>query len=244
MKNKDDHVGHSSGNLNLFANKVKRVKSQKDQYGLELLDGMSKAGPFDMPMLEPFTQSVSQKTDSLPLPFHEARSRYRKTGTLKGFFVHFYTDDYRFVCIKRNPGNYLALLRSADFVIGPDFSVYANYPFPVVLRNIYDSRVIARYLQMGGVKIIPNVVWINPQSYSYVFEGQPVGSVISVNSTCIPVRDKRAQTLWLHGYREAIDRLSPVSVLRYGRIIPGEEKVFPEAIHFFNPYLNYMRYGR
>ncbi len=217
----------------------KRAKA-RDTFNLAMLDGMRGIGRYDLPELEPFNGPA----DSEPLPFNEAQLLYSKQKSLKGYFVHFYINDDRFRCLYNNPERYVDMLRSADFIVAPDYSVYRNFPFPVIIKNVFDNRRLARFYQLRGVNVVANVTWITPESYSYIFDGQPRGSVIAVNSNCIPVRDTMAVNLWKHGYAEAVRRLEPSLVLRYGRKIEGEETLFSAVRHFESPYFKFLRHGR
>lgn len=115
-------------------------------------------------------------------------------------------------------------------------------PYPQRVWNNYRGKLIGAWLQSQGVTVIPNVTWSLPDSYDYCFDGIPQRSVIAINSTGV-ARWGFARFLWLKGYREAIKRLDPIAVIRYGNIIHGEDTSL--GVYFENDRLKKLRdYGR
>lgn len=216
-------------------------KQHRDLYNLRLLDGLTAADINGLPQLKPFNPA----SVSTPMAFHDARTYYRKRRSLKGYFVHFFIGDDHFDCIRKNPKRYLAMLKSADFIIAPDFSTYRNYPLPVLLKNAFDNLLLGAYFQRNGCNVVANVIWARPIFYNLTFSGQPEGATICVSSKSLNLRDKKGIQYWLHGYTEAIKRLNPKCVIRIGKIIPGEEKIYANPIRreILNPYISRMRYG-
>ena len=156
--------------------------------------------------------------------------------------VHFFIDDYQFERIWNLPDRYVECLRQFQCVIAPDFSQYTDMPYPQRMWNNYRGKVIGAWLQSQGVTVIPNVTWSLPDSYEYCFDGIPQQSVIAINSTGA-ARYGLTRFLWLKGYREALSRLRPLAVIRYGTMIPGEDTSV--SIYFNNErVLNLRSYGR
>ncbi len=215
---------------------------KRDLYNLRLLPGLKSSNHFGLPCLKGFIPSTVSK----PLPFHEARAMWRKGKTLRGYFIHFYIEDEKFDCIRRAPENYLEMLKSADFIISPDFSTYRNFPFPILLKNAFDNILFGAYYERNGVKVVSNTIWSTPLFYDILFSGQPKGSAICVSSNSLNLRDKKGIKHWLHGYKEAIKRLNPALVIRLGKIIPREENIYssPIRVAVDNPYVKRMRHGR
>lgn len=216
------------------------TRQKSDIHNLRLLSGLHMNRISDMPLLNPWNPSFISE----PLAFHEARALFHKGKTLTGYFVHFYTDEMRYECFRKSPERYLKMLKTADFVIGPDFSTYRDWPLPVVMKNAFDNMLLASWLQKNGVRIVANVFWVTPLTYDLVFSGQPTGGTISVASCALSLVDKKGKNLWLHGYREAVRRLHPSNVIRYGKAVPGEEDIFPNPVKIENPYIIRMRHGR
>lgn len=156
--------------------------------------------------------------------------------------VHFFIDDYQFERIWNLPDRYVECLRQFQCVIAPDFSQYTDMPYPQRMWNNYRGKFIGAWLQSQGVTVIPNVTWSLPDSYEYCFDGIPQQSVIAINSTGA-ARYGLTRFLWLKGYREALSRLRPHAIIRYGTMIPGEDTSV--SIYFNNErVLNLRSYGR
>lgn len=156
--------------------------------------------------------------------------------------VHFFIDDYQFERIWNLPDRYVECLRQFQCVIAPDFSQYTDMPYPQRMWNNYRGKFIGAWLQSQGVTVIPNVTWSLPDSYEYCFDGIPQQSVIAINSTG-SARYGLTRFLWLKGYREALSRLRPLAVIRYGTMIAGEDTSV--SIYLNNErVLNLRSYGR
>ena len=205
-------------------------KSQLDNLHLKHL--INFVSGFEMPIMK--------KCSILPtslIPFNQAmtENNYNKC-------VHFFIDDYQFERIWNHPGRYVECLKRYQCVISPDFSQYTDMPFPQRIWNNYRGKFIGAWLQAHGLNVIPNVTWSLPDSYDYCFEGIPEGSVIAINSTGAS-RYGLTKFLWLKGYNEAISRLKPAALIRYGNKISGED--YSSSLYFQNERIIKLRkYGR
>ena len=68
-----------------------------------------------------------------------------------------------------------------------------------------------------------NVSWADPESYDYCFEGLPRRSIVAIGSMGANLHGL-TRYLWLKGYCEAVERLDPILILRYGDKVPGEDE--------------------
>ena len=66
--------------------------------------------------------------------------------------VHFFLDDYQFERFWRQPQKYLNALESFPLVIGPDFSLYTDFPAPLQRWNHYRNQLLTAWLQQQGVE--------------------------------------------------------------------------------------------
>lgn len=156
--------------------------------------------------------------------------------------VHFFIDDYQFERIWNLPYRYVECLRQFQCIIAPDFSQYTDMPYPQRIWNNYRGKLIGAWLQSQGITVIPNVTWSLPDSYDYCFDGIPRRSVIAINSTGV-ARWGYSRFLWLNGYREAVSRLEPIAIIRYGNVIQGED--LSRGIYFNNDRILKLReHGR
>lgn len=128
---------------------------------------------------------------------------------------HFYIYDELFTAIVRTPDRYLPIIKRFPSIIGPDFSQYVNMPKPVRMYNAFLNKAITAFWQQNGINVIPNVTWSTPDSYDYSFAGLPQNSVVSINCNGIRAHSS-SQYLWIKGYKEALNRLKPSCIIRYG----------------------------
>ena len=192
----------------------------------------AESGLLDLPTIKPYSGPLPQAF----VPFHMARAARNYHA-----FVHFYIDDYRFERLWTNPDAYLALLRRFEGVIGTDFSQLGDMPYPQRLWNCYRNRLLGQWMQKNGINYIHNVTWSLPDSYDYSFAGLPQHSVIAINCTGI-AGSPCSKYLWYKGYEQAILRLKPSLIIRYGTRMPGENEAISR--YFKNEQLNLLRHGR
>jgi hypothetical protein len=92
---------------------------------------------------------LNMQADTVDLPVLCWGSISRKTR-MRGTW-HFYTDDYRYDAVWRNPDQ--ILLTNCINAVEPNYSCYQQTPPAVVIWNTYKKRWLARYWQSQGVKI-------------------------------------------------------------------------------------------
>ena len=185
-------------------------------------------------------QTIEKYNGKLPrflVPFNQAQNAPIHSGT----FVHFYIDDYLFERLWNHPERYLDLLKRFSGVIGPDFSQCSDMPYAQRLHNCHRNRLLGRWMQDCGINYIHNVTWSLPDSYDYSFSGLPKNSVIAINSNGIRRSD---MSVYLHrkGYEEALRRLQPKAIIRYGAKMPYENEAI--SMYFENERLNLLKHGR
>ena len=96
--------------------------------------------------------------------------------------VHFFIDDYLFQRAWHDPPRYALFLRSFPAVMTPDFSMFADYPRAVQIYNHWRKHQLGAYWQQTGMTVIPSIGWIGRDSYSWCFDGEPVGGTVAVSS--------------------------------------------------------------
>ena len=107
--------------------------------------------------------------------------------------------------------------------------------------SAYINCAFSAFLQRNGVKLIPNVTWSLPDSYSYSWSSMPRYSVVAINCNGIMKHDV-SKYLWYRGYREAISVLHPSLIIRFGTRMPCEQSDI--SLYFINERLKRLRYGR
>lgn len=154
--------------------------------------------------------------------------------------VHFYEADRSFARIMHNPQKYAEILSRFRYVISPDFSQHLDMPQFLCRQNSWWNNAFGAYWQSLGMSIIPNVTWSRPESYEYAFKGIPKQGVIAINCTAIK-GNPISRYFWMKGYDAAISALNPKLIIRYGDIMPNEDKT--RSIYFENKNLKRLRNG-
>ncbi len=154
--------------------------------------------------------------------------------------VHFYLNDNQFIRVFNNPSKYVDILKGYKYVITPDCSQYINMPQLQRMSHSFWNKAIAAYWQKHGINIIFNVSWSCPESYDYAFAGLPKGCVIAINCTGV-IGCSASKYLWQKGYNEAIARLEPSLIIRYGDKMPNERDDI--SVYFDNINLMNLRNG-
>jgi hypothetical protein len=95
------------------------------------------------------TLDLDYQALSLPEPIIKWGAIARK-GVMPGTW-HFYTDDYKFTALWKNPATVVNTRCST--VVEPNFSTNPAMPRAVVLRGIYRKRWLARYWQSQGIRV-------------------------------------------------------------------------------------------
>ena len=127
-------------------------------------------------------------------------------------WVQFYIQDYLFDRVWNHPDKYVEMLKNHPGVIGPDFSMFRDTPYPIQMWSHYKRQWLEAYWQIKGIKVIPNIMWSDKESYKWCFDGVPAHSVISISANgCL--RDRYARSLFYKGYLKAQEILQPKLIL-------------------------------
>ena len=153
------------------------------------------------------------------IPFNYVKSN-KKDPSKMG--VHFHVHDYQFERLWTAPDLYIERLKEYRYVTSPEFSIYTNMPKAMQVWNHYRKHWVAAYLQMNGVNIIPTITWALPQSFQFVFDGEPNHSVVCVSTVGTMQTKDFFDNFWM-GYEEMKKRLQPSQILFNG-IIPDSIK--------------------
>ena len=234
----DDHPC-STGMVDYVSRHETQVKRNKDSYRKRMDNALQRVCKFDtmhisttMPTLRPYEiESVPKKL----VPYNVWRSDHSK-----GDCVHFFINDCMFIGLLNASDDELHELAEARYVITPDFSQYADMPPGQRRHNCLLNRMVAARMQSLGVNIIVNATWSTPDSFAYCFDGLPTGCPIAINSNGARRLDT-SKYLWRRGYEEAIRRLRPSLILRYGPKMEGERE--DVSVYYENEHLIRMRHG-
>lgn len=176
-----------------------------NQYNLNDYDPNRTDGRFNIPTLAP----IDYMPDEL-LGFNYATGsdEYEKG-------VHFFIDDYQFERLWRQPKKYFEILSRFDCMLTPDYSLYLDMPMAMKIWNVYRARMLGQMAQDRGIKVIPTLMYAEPDTYQFCFDGLPRHSTYATSTVGV-IRDEEAKTIWIEGMNAAIERLEPKNLLIYG----------------------------
>ena len=192
----------------------------KDIFGIYLLESLSFEGDFDMPVIGCF-DDIS-KIDYLSL--YSDLQDYQKTDNT---CVCFYQYDHVFdgvhglynsiIYQDENKLNiFCERFKNVKYIVGPDYSLFGDFPVALQIYNIYKSRICMAWLMANtNAIIIPNIRWTFDFSYDFVFDGIPKGSNIAI-SILGQINNKNNKKMFFDGFRKAVDKIEPKSILVYG----------------------------
>lgn len=135
-------------------------------------------------------------------------------------WVVFYENDTTFQRLWNNPEKYLSTLQKYNGVVGPDFSLYGDYPLAIQIFNTYRSRVITHWLKHNGVKVVPNVRWSTEYTYQFCFDGLKQNDIVFIGSHGCSKRNDDKH-LFVSGLEEMINRITPNVICIYGTVSPA-----------------------
>lgn len=100
------------------------------------------------------TLDLSRQATAIPSPVIQWGSRRggRKNNIVGAGTLHFYTDDYRFERLWRDPSPVTNSHLGA--VVEPNFSVYVDMPPALALYQIWRKRYLARLWQHAGLSVL------------------------------------------------------------------------------------------
>ena len=100
-------------------------------------------------------------------------------------------------------------------MILPDFSLYRDMPLVMQLWNIYRSRAIGHWLQINGIKVIPNIRFGDKRTFSLCCDGIEKHCVIALG-THGNMKHKADRDILLAGLDVVVKYLKPSVIIIYG----------------------------
>ena len=149
-----------------------------------------------------------------PVSFTERNNVNPAEHTLD-FFIY----DYLFECIWSNADKYIPMLRKFSNVITTDYSMYPEMLPAQREWNCMRNRVMAYYMQINGIRIIPVASWHSPEDFSWCFDGLPCESTIAIsNNGCL--EDSQSREIFLQGAKELQKAKQPYRLVICGKEMP------------------------
>lgn len=184
-----------------------------------------------MPVLDSFDEDLPEGF----IPFNMAvKSKDYGNG------VHFFIDDYQFERVWNTPERYIPMLKKFHCVIAPDFSVYLDVPKAVNMWNIYRNRLLARYMQDEGIKVIPNVSIVPLGLDDEVFSGLEGCNTIAISN--VQANSGEFKSNWFRFVKKTVEVLNPDRIVVYGNRTTLSSH--PNVVYVENKTINRLRLCR
>jgi len=150
-------------------------------------------------------------------------------------YLCFYSDDKSLVPLWKQPqahaDNFVKI--GLKGVVGPDFSLWYDMPYPELLWNVYRTTWLSRYYQECGLKVIPNLRFTVKSGFEHL-----IGAGIPICAPCIATQVQTISTeeddirRWKSGLDYALRLIDPDCLIMYGskRGIRLLEGVVPTSV--------------
>lgn len=164
-------------------------------------------GKYQFPLIH--KQNINLDNISL-IACSDTRSDDNETNRKRG--VHFFTDDYRFEGIYKNPQKTLRKYSQYAFLLTPDYSTYSDMSLWRQLESVAHNRWVGAYWQSHGLTVIPTISWGDARSFDFCFDGVEKNSVVAVGM----IGCKRNKTGFMRGYSAMLEAIEPSAVICFG----------------------------
>ncbi len=171
----------------------------------EFLYRNNSSGKFDFPIIK------KQDIDVNKINFLSYVNAKNNDTENKDKTIHFFTYDWKFDKVYKNPNEELEKLKQYYCLLSPDFSLFTNMPLALQIESVFKNRWCGAYWQSKGLKVIPTISWGDEKSFDFCFDGVEEGSIVAV---CTYYRENCEEEFML-GYNEMLKRIKPSFVLCY-----------------------------
>ena len=135
-------------------------------------------------------------------------------------FIHFYIDDDKFDSktdgIWSKPEDFFRLSSHFAGVIGPDFSIYADFADPLRSIQIYKARVIEYACSKRNIPVIVNARWGSPKTWNETICEFPENSMLAVGIVGSRVKYLENQFCFNAGLKRLLDTKNPHTLIVVG----------------------------
>lgn len=171
-------------------------------------------GKYELPEIEPVYEIPEVKR---VIEFDYCQRLRADRFVRKQYGVHFFEPDRKFERCWTGPDRYGELLKEFGYIIGPDFSVYNDFPFPVRLYNYYRNLWLVKYWQTRyNIIVVPTVMWGEEDTWDWCFNGLPKHSIVAVSNVGVG-NSEEEKVYFSNGYNEMLRQLEPSKILFFTR---------------------------
>ena len=135
-------------------------------------------------------------------------------------FIHFYVDDDQFDCktegLWAKPEEFFRIASHFAGVIGPDFSIYADFPEPLRNFQIYKMRVFEFACNKRNIPVIVNGRWGGPATWEVTIEEFPENSMLAIGTVGSRLKYLENQYCFEAGFMRMLKTKAPHTLVVVG----------------------------
>lgn len=181
----------------------------KDNFQAFLVEDAKFVGAEEYPMIEKWM--ISEDPPQKIIPFN----KINKVKNIEEYYICFYCRDEDFLKVKRNPRQYVNLLRRCKGIIGFDFSIHTDMPLIKQKSQIYDNLSLTYFYGKTGVNVIPNIRYGVEETKAEFLKAIPQNTLIAFGTYGF-IKTIQEQQTWFDTLHEVINHLNPTGVVVYG----------------------------
>ncbi len=203
-----------------FAKENATRSNIKDMWNAYLLEGAEWT-----PQGNPIVQTTATEPPKSVVSYREAKEidkAKRKVAPDYAIdaFIHFYIDDDQFDCktsgLWAKPEEFFKIASHFEGVIGPDFSIYADFPKPLRDFQIYGMRTFEFACSKRNLPVIVNGRWGTPATWDTTIDEFPENSMLAIGTVGSWLKYLENQYCFEAGFKKLLDTKSPHTLIVIG----------------------------
>lgn len=135
-------------------------------------------------------------------------------------FIHFYIDDDQFDSktngIWSKPNEFFRIASHYAGVIGPDFSIYADFPQPLKTFQIYRMRTIEYASAQRNIPVIVNARFGSEKTWSQTIDEFPENSMLAIGTVGSGLKYLENQYCFEKGFEHLLETKRPHTLVVVG----------------------------
>lgn len=137
----------------------------------------------------PVVKTTAQAPPNQVLSYAFAKKIHKKSKSKnptykRDEFIHFYLDDIKFDAktsgIWAKPESLFEIASHFSGIIGPDFSLYADFPIPLKRFQVYAMRTLEFACATRNIPTIINARWGSEDTWKYTIDELPENSMFAI----------------------------------------------------------------
>ena len=130
--------------------------------------------------------------------------------------VHFFIDDWRFESLYDKPDRSLITLSKYQFLLTPDYSLYAEMPLWRQIESVGKARWVGANWQNNGLTVIPTISWARSQRFDFCFKSIEKHCIVAIGM----IGCKKERRAFMQGYNEMLLQIEPDAIICFGEPFP------------------------